>query len=48
MLTAQRLFKWFAVFGCFTLVGLMFAGQWYVGYTANGYPVTWADRKSVV
>ncbi|HYX42287.1 MAG TPA: histidine kinase, partial [Pyrinomonadaceae bacterium] len=43
MLTAQRLFKWFAVFGCFTLVGLMFAGQWYVGYTANGYPVTWTQ-----
>ncbi|PYS88721.1 MAG: histidine kinase [Acidobacteria bacterium] len=43
MLTAQRWLKWFAVFGSFTLVGLMFAGQWYVGYTANGYPVTWTQ-----
>ena len=41
MLSAQRWLKWFAVFGSCTLVGLLFAGQWYVGYTANGYPVTW-------
>jgi two-component system, LytTR family, sensor kinase len=41
MLTTQRWLKGFAIFGCFTLVGLMLAGQWYVGYRANGYPVTW-------
>src|SRR5437868_9620156 len=41
MLSAQRWLKWLAVFGSCTLVGLLFAGQWYVGYTANGYPVTW-------
>lgn len=43
MLTARRWLKWLAIFGCFTLVGLLFAGQWYVGYTANGYPVTWTQ-----
>jgi two-component system LytT family sensor kinase len=37
----RRWLSWLSIFGCFTLVGLMFAGQWYVGYTANGYPVTW-------
>ncbi|HEX8180843.1 MAG TPA: histidine kinase [Pyrinomonadaceae bacterium] len=40
-MTARRWLSWLSIFGCFTLVGLMFAGQWYVGYTANGYPVTW-------
>ena len=41
MLSVRRLVSWLFILGCFTLVGLMFAGQWYVGYTANGYPVTW-------
>ncbi len=41
MLSARRWLGWLSIFGCFTLVGLMFAGQWYVGYRANGYPVTW-------
>jgi signal transduction histidine kinase len=40
-MTARRWLSWLSIFGCFTLVGLMFAGQWYVGYTANGYPITW-------
>ncbi|HEX8072787.1 MAG TPA: histidine kinase [Pyrinomonadaceae bacterium] len=43
MLPLRRLAGWLSIFGCFTLVGLMFAGQWYVGYTANGYPITWTQ-----
>ena len=43
MLSARRWLTWLSIFGCFTLVGLMFAGQWYVGYTANGYPITWTQ-----
>ena len=41
MLSARRWLSWLSIFACFTLVGLLFAGQWYVGYRANGYPVTW-------
>jgi two-component system, LytTR family, sensor kinase len=43
MLSARRWLSWLSIFGCFTLVGLMFAGQWYVGYTANGYPIRWTQ-----
>ncbi|MCA1614194.1 MAG: hypothetical protein LC800_08630, partial [Acidobacteria bacterium] len=39
----RRPLKWLLIFACWTLVGLMFASQWYVGNNANGYPTTWAQ-----
>ena len=35
--------KWLLIFVCWTLVGLMFASQWYVGNNANGYPTMWVQ-----
>src|SRR3712207_5038120 len=39
----RRSLKWLLIFACWTLVGLMFASQWYVGNNANGYLTTWAQ-----
>ncbi len=39
----RRALKWLLIFACWTLVGLLFASQWYFGNNANGYPTTWAN-----
>ena len=43
MLQERRWLKWLLITGFWTLVGLMFASQWYVGNNANGYPTPWAN-----
>src|SRR5918912_145492 len=39
----NRLLKWIAIFGCWTVIGLIFASQAYVSNNAWGYPVTWVQ-----